>query len=117
MESLKKNAEHLRKILGEDNFKREEAEEFLDAILSDAENMNTEYSDLEREKNSIEIERDELFEKLEEGKELSDNIDCGMGNIEYEVDNLALGELMENLDRAIQKQGYLRVSNLLQAAK
>lgn len=45
---------------------------------------------------------------------MSNNIDCGIGNIEFMADNLLLEQLMNNLKDAIQSSTPLEVTQMLE---
>lgn len=97
MQTEKTNIEHLRAIINKEMFVKEEALEFLDYI-------ETEMEQAQRETNS-EIEK--LEEKVYElvGEELGNTIECGIGTIQWEADNLQLQEIMEALEERIKTQG------------
>ncbi len=118
METIKSNIAELRKIINEDNFKTDEALEFLDAI---EENADALISDLESEQDevkSLEEKVDDLRSEINslEDSDMGQEIDCGIGIIEYaEPDNLVLQDVMENLGNAIKKHTPKKVNEILQA--
>jgi len=118
MESIQSNIAELRKILNEDNFKKDEADEFLDAI---EEGVNDLDEELKEVKDELEKEQEKVSDLEKSVSELEDSagndkIDCGIGDIEFITpDNLQLIDLMENLNGAIQKIGSKKVNELLSA--
>lgn len=118
MSKLKSNIDELRKIIAEDNFKIDEATEFLDAIESEMNELKEELSDCESELKSSQEEVSDLETKLEEAEnqEMTSVIECGIGTIEFnEPDNLVLQDIMENLEGAIKKSTPNNVSTVLAA--
>lgn len=69
-----------------------------------------EVKELEEEIETLEETINELEAELDEQK----NIDCGIGSIDYKVDNLLLGQLMEELTDAIQSSTPLEVLRMLE---
>lgn len=78
-------------------------------------NLKLEIQELEIEVNS-KGERITELEDLFEESEVSETIDCGIGNITYETpSNLALQDVMENLGAAITKTNFKKVNEVLSA--
>lgn len=117
MLDIKQNIEELRKIILEDNFKQEEAIEFLDAIFENAEQLESDLKDSEKEVEGLQSELDDIDEDAyDEAETTNATINCGIGTIEYaEPDNLQLQSVMDNLDAAIQKNGARKVATLLES--
>jgi predicted RNase H-like nuclease (RuvC/YqgF family) len=119
MSKIKSNIEELRKILNEVTFKdesaKEEAIEFLDAVDEEVDEMTDEIDSLNDE---VKNGEDKIEELTEENKEIdySEQIECGIGTIEYNVDNLQLCQLMESLGTVIEKKGSLQTLQLLEAS-
>lgn len=109
MLTVNQNIEELRKILKEQEKKNEEANEFLDAIETNAIDLNLKVAELE------EVNKDEDDDEEDDYDAACDSsIDCGIGFINYEEpDNILLQQLMENLTEAIKKTNPLKVSELL----
>lgn len=118
MKNLKSNIEELRKILNEDNFKKDEAIEFLEAIEIDVDGLIDELDDANTEITSLESKIDDLKEEVNEleGTDTNSEIECGIGTIEYnEPDNLLLQDVMDNLSSAIKKHTPKKVNEVLSA--
>ncbi len=116
METIKSNITELRKIINEDNFKTDEALEFLDAI---EENADALLSDLESEQDEVKSLEEKVYDLRSEINSLEDSdmgseIDCGIGTIQYEADNVQLQLLMENLEERIKEHGALATLQMLQ---
>lgn len=113
METIQSNIQELRKILNEENFKKDEALEFLDAIEENASDLDIEIDDLKSEVK----EKNEEMRELESGLdsvEFDSVINCGIGEINYRTpDNILLQDLCENLDTAIQKHTPKKVNQIL----
>lgn len=58
-------------------------------------------------------EIDDLESELESVDDKTQTIDCGIGTINYDADNIALQDLMENLDTAIKKSTPQKVNSYL----
>lgn len=56
----------------------------------------------------------DLESELESEEDSMTTIECGIGTINYETDNVLLEMVMENLDAAIQKHNPLRVNEKLE---
>lgn len=104
--SEKTNIEHLRSIIDAEMFNKEEALEFLDSIESEIEQAQS-------ETNSEISKLEEKVEELE-NEELGNEIECGIGKIQWEADNLQLELLMENLEERIKEYGPLKTMRMLQ---
>lgn len=118
MTKIKDNIEELRKILNEDNFKKDEAIEFLDAIESDADELQDELDtttdDLKDKDSEIDNLKDEVNSM--ENSETTNQIDCGIGTIDYDTpNNLVLQDIMENLGELIKKHNPKKVNEILTA--
>lgn len=109
MSNEKTNIEHLRAILDEKLFDKDEALEFLDAIEGEITTLEDKKSDLEDEIDSFKDNVNELEESQTEN-----TIDCGIGKIDYSADNLQLELLMENLAERIKEHGALKTMRMLQ---
>lgn len=109
MSNEKTNIEHLRAIIDEKLFDKDEALEFLDAI-------EEEITSLENQKDGLDDEIDSYKDKVIELEEnQSENtIDCGIGKIDWSADNLQLELLMENLTDRIKEHGALKTMKMLQ---
>ena len=106
MKAEKTNIEHLRAIIGKEMFVKEEALEFLEAIETEMEQAQSETnSEIQKYGDRI----DEL-----ESQELGNTIECGIGTINWEADNLQLEMIMEALEERIKSQGALSVLRKLQ---
>jgi septal ring factor EnvC (AmiA/AmiB activator) len=118
MSNIKSNIEELRKIIKEENFNQEEALEFLEAIENGSDKLEQDLDEANDELKKAEENVEELeteVESLENGENMEE-IDCGIGVINYEEpDNILLQELLTNLEGAIKKQTPLAVSNILAA--
>lgn len=113
MSKITENIEELRKILNEEPFDKTVAFEFLEAILEGVDDLETDVIDFKDEKKMLENEitsKDSYISELERNDTI---IECGIGTINYEVDNLALGDIMENLGIAIQKTNFSKVREVL----
>lgn len=117
MESIKSNIQELRKIINEDNFKIDEAIEFLDAIETNADDLEEELESANDEIKDLESQVDDLKSEINEME--TDNlekIDCGIDVIEYKSPgNLVLMDVMDNLAAAIQKHTPKKVNDILSA--
>lgn len=113
MLSITENIKELRKIINGNSFSDEEANEFLDAIEENAKELNKEIEDSEKRIKYKEEQVDDLEDEIERISVSGERIDCGIGEIKYEADNLLLGMVMENLDQAIQKHTPLKVNEHL----
>jgi chromosome segregation ATPase len=107
----KSNIEHLKDLISKDSFSKEEALEFLEAVADEIKDLEEEFKEMEKEKNELEIDMDELKEEMDET--LVNEIDCGIGKITWEADNLLLEQLMENLANRIASSTPVYVSRLL----
>lgn len=115
MLSIKENITELRKIINEDNFKIDEANEFLDAIEENAIKLEEENTEFESQAQT-DYERITELEDIIERREGINNIDCGIGDIKYEKPgNLVLIDVMENLETAIKKTTPKKVNEVLSA--
>jgi len=114
MTKINSNIDELKKIINEPNFKLEEANEFLEAIENDADKIQEEVLDLKSEVSEKEGEIAELENPDNFDAPCDSTIKCGIGEINYETpDNILLQELMENLDKAVQKNTAKKVSEIL----
>ena len=90
----------------------------LDAYKGEDElsEQKDEVDELEARVKELEEENGELEDKVEELEDnpFGDEIDCGLGTIEYTADNLLLEQLMENLKDAIQSSTPLEVMRMLE---
>lgn len=111
MSNEKTNIEHLRAIIDEKLFDKDEALEFLEAIEDELKEADDKCSDLEIELNSA---NDKVKELEDEEWESENTIECGIGKIEYTTDNLQLEILMENLEERIKEHGALKTMRMLQ---
>lgn len=116
---IKENIQELYKILKEDNFKVDEALEFLDAIKDGVDDFETEYDEL---KNELSNEKEKVSDlqseinSLEDGLSSLNTIECGIDVIKYETPgNLVLQDIMENLENSIKKHTPKKVSEILAA--
>ncbi len=112
MQKEKTNIEHLRAIINEKMFDKDEALEFLEAIEDDIKTLeddDTVQSELDSANEKI-LELENELDEMELGKK----IECGLGVISYETDNLQLDLLMENLEERIKKFGTLKTLQMLQ---
>lgn len=115
MLSITENITELRKIINEDDFNIDEANEFLDAIKENAFKLEKEIDDFDLE-SQRDYERITELEDIIERKEGINNIDCGIGEINYEKPtNLVLIDVMENLETAIKKTTPKKVNEVLSA--
>jgi predicted RNase H-like nuclease (RuvC/YqgF family) len=79
------------------------------------EELKVKIAELESDVKEKDEEIDELESELSES-ELGLKIDCGIGDIEYiQPNNIALQDIMENLDAAIQKTNFKKVNEVLAA--
>lgn len=113
MSNEKTNIEHLRAIINEKMFDKDEALEFLEAIEEEMENNDT-ITDLQDQLDKAETKIYELEDELNEEPEPDNIIDCGIGTIEWEADNVQLQLLMENLEERIKEHGALKTLRMLQ---
>lgn len=106
MQNEKTNIEHLRAIIQKEMFVKEEALEFLDSIKTE----------MEQAKSQTNSEISKLEERVEEleMQELGNIIDCGIGTINWDADNIQLEMIMEALEERIKSQGALSVLRKLQ---
>lgn len=113
MTAKKTNIDYLREfIVGND-----EANEFLDGVVKDldqlrseVENASEESTDLEDQISNLKVEVRDL-----EGKNYRNYIDAGIGTIGWESDSLPLQSLMETLEEKLKKHSPLKIENLLNA--
>jgi hypothetical protein len=107
----KTNFEHLKDIcVGND-----EALEFIEAAENDFDEMK---SDLKKQLYDAQDEVDELPKKFDEKEADYDNtINAGIGEINWQSDNLQLQLVMEALAEKIQSVGPLKVLRLLEVRK
>lgn len=77
--------------------------------------LKKEVSSLESDINAKDAEIDELERDLESMDDNTTTIDCGIGEIIWEADNLVLIDVMENLEAAIKKTTPRKVNEVLSA--
>jgi len=112
MSNEKTNIEHLRDIINKEMFMKDEALEFLEAIedeIKDLEDDETLQGELDTANERI-IELENEVEEME----LGNKIECGIGYIQWETDNVQLELIMEALEERIKTQGALSVLRKLQ---
>ena len=113
------NIEELKKILNEEPFDKVVALEFLEAIEENWGDIEGNVDSLKDENKVLEVDnrsKDSYISELEmllENQDSQNTIQCGIGTINYEADNLALQDIMENLDAAIQKTNFSKVREVL----
>ncbi len=112
MPKITENIEELRKILKEIHSKWEEATEFLDAIETQADDLKDQVITVEEDNASKDSRLSELEEIVENNEGLN-TIDGGIGEITWTADNLALIDVMENLEAAIKKTTPRKVNEVL----
>lgn len=109
------NIEELKNILKEIYKKWEEATEFLEALESNVSGLQDDVINLTIDNQSKENMITELEEIMEDRSGL-ENMDCGIGVINYEEPgNLVLQDIMENLEAAIKKTNPRKVNEILEA--
>lgn len=104
MSKITENIDGLREIITDTTFDKPKALRFLSAL---------EVKVKEFEKKHKQLEEDAINEEW--SIENFTTIDGGIGKIKYNADNLALIDVMENLDAAIQKINFKKVNEILSA--
>lgn len=115
MLSITENIKELKKIINKQPFNKNVALEFLYAIKENAIQLEKEITESESQA-QFDYEIITELEDIIERREGINEIDCGIGNINYEKPgNLVLIDIMENLETAIKKTTPKKVNEVLSA--
>lgn len=102
MSKITQKIENLREVINSKDFDKGKSLRFLSSIESDVKDLEKKYINL----------KEDAFDEDYTGDTFI-TIDGGIGKINYNADNLALQDVMENLEKAIQKHTPNKVNRAL----